>query len=304
MANCVTNAAYINAAKAQATAIVRQATVDAAIKVALALWQRNASGSIANMQQEIAESNMKLAEAVQAHAEKFWPEEKELVDDIFAEAKVEAQYAGLSSAWGQMFDEALSASRGVWLDAMNDACLVPTRCDDARWQRNAQLNRADILSYAARQDETRADVLNERRYERQLQALNLGRGKVSQLVSYQALAGVQGARVAGAIDATINSALYAYGYYRSEIPSMPTTGWGQPARNTLVYMGAPNYPATTQAMPSTPVITTTPLPAVTSSNVFDKTTEMRDAASDAAEITRDMERYRKGDTYQITGEGY
>ena len=48
--SCVTDMAYVSAATQQGKAIVTQAIVDAAIQVAVALWQRNSSTSISNMQ--------------------------------------------------------------------------------------------------------------------------------------------------------------------------------------------------------------------------------------------------------------
>ena len=298
MSACISNTAYTQAAARQAAAIINQAATNAAIQVALALWQRNSSSSIANMQNEIADSNMRLAEAVAAHAAKFWPEEKELVDDIFGEAKVTTEYTGLSAAWGSMLEKSLSEGRGVWIDTMTDMCLRPTRCEDARWQRNAQLNRADILSYAARQDEARTEILNERRYERQKAALELGRGKVPALVSYQNIARVNGLAASGALDQMVSSALYAYGYYKPQVPSMPTTGWGMPARNALIYMQQGQY------QPSAPQqavqIQTQPMPAVAASTLT--TTSKATESAETMRIVEDMQRESSG-IYSITGEG-
>lgn len=292
---CISNSAYTQAAARQASAIINQAATNAAIQVALALWQRNSSSSIANMQNEIADANMKMAEAVAAHAAKFWPEEKELVDDVFGEAKVTTQYTGLTSAWAGMLDKSLQEGRGVWIDAMTDMCLRPTRCEDARWQRNAQLNRSDIMSYAARQDEARTEILNERRYERQKSAIELGRGKVPALVSYQNIARVNGMAASGAVDGMISSALYAYGYYKAQPPSMPTNGWGAPARNALIYMPEGQYSAASaQPSPIVQTQTVTPVAMVTTSK-----------ATESAETMQSVDAARRGssDIYNITGEG-
>ena len=71
---CISNDAYVKAAQKQADALKRQAKVDVAIQLGVALWQRNASKSISNMQNELADQQTKLAEEVQAHAESFWAE--------------------------------------------------------------------------------------------------------------------------------------------------------------------------------------------------------------------------------------
>lgn len=257
--NCIGNEEYITAAKNQASAIETSAEMDAAISVALALWQRNSSSSISNMQKEIADRNMRLAEWLQDHASKFWPYEKDLVDDAFAETKHTEQYAALSTQWGSIMDDTLRRARSDWLEEMRQRCIRPTRCEDARWNRNAQKARADIISFADRQAEARARALNDMRYERQYAALGLGRGHLANVSSYQSIMGTLGGNAAGMLAGTINSGLEALGYYRTR---ERFEGWGSGARENMARMPA------VQARQPTPVVNVTtpvqPIPAVDS----------------------------------------
>lgn len=221
---CITNGGYYDAAEKQASAIKEQAVTDTAIQVALALWQRNSSGSIANMQNEIANRNMRLAEAVHDHAMKFWPYEKAIVDDAFAENKAHPQYPGLSASWGALMDDTLRRGRTDWLEEMRQRCLKPTNCEAARWDRVAQQSRADIISFADRQAEARAETLNDLRFSRQLAALGLGKGILANVKSYQDLSGTVGANARGALIGTINSGLEALGYFTTRTQF---EGWGQ-----------------------------------------------------------------------------
>jgi len=237
---CVTNAGYQSAASQQASAILKQATVDAAIQVAVALWQRNSSKSIANMQRELADEQVQLAEQVQAHAILFWPEEKELVDDAFAITKVVTNYVGLTGAWGQIVTEAEATGRNIWIDAARKQCFAPSRCEDARWQRNEQLIKADMQGYASRQDEARTQILNDLRYEKQLAVLGLGRGKVQTLVSYQNIAQASGLAASAFLEGSINSGLQAFGYYSVRNYNQPV-GWGQGIKQTWSRSSEPQH---------------------------------------------------------------
>lgn len=259
--SCVTDAAYTEAASDQAQAIINQALADSAIQVGIALWQRNSSKSIANMQRDIANQQMILAEQVQAHAQIFWPEETELVNDAFAIAKVETQYVGLAGGWGALVDDAEATGRAIWLDVSRQLCYAPSRCDDARWQRNEQVLRADMVSYASRQDEARTEVLNDLRYEKQLAVLGLGRGKVASLVSYQGVGLFSGIQASQLIEGSVNSALKAYGYYPAR-DAAPTTGWAQGIRQT--WARAPEPVVTRGLGADAPAATVTPLPPIPS----------------------------------------
>jgi hypothetical protein len=257
--SCVTDSAYISAATKQGHAIVTQATVDAAIQVAIALWQRNSSTSISNMQKNISEQQVVLAEAVQAHAVIFWAEEADLVNDAFGVSKVVTGYTALSSGWAALVDEAEAEGRALWLDVSRQLCLPPDRCQDARWQRNEQLLRADMLSYASRQDEARTETLNDRRYARQLAVLGMGQGKVADLVTYQNIGLYSGLSAASMLESGINSAMQLYGYQSSR--TGPPTGWAQGIKQT--WTAAPNFRSTV-TMPATDAqrATVTVLPPV------------------------------------------
>ena len=221
---CVTDIAYATAGTQQAVSISVQGAVDIAIQVALALWQRNASKSINNMQIGMADLQMRMAEEVQAHAVQYYPAEAALVSDAFGEAKAVTTYNGLAGEWGTLLSESMEAGRQTWLEVLDDACLAPDLCEDARWQRNGQLAQADILSYAARQDESRTQILNDRRYARQLAALGLSTGQLADAISYQKIGNFSGQVASDMLIGTVNSALQAYGYYPMRDP--PVAGWG------------------------------------------------------------------------------
>ena len=244
---CISNEDYKIAAQQQATAMVGQAWADTAIQIGIALWQRNSSKSIKNMQIEIADRQMKLAEQVQAHAEIYWPKEKELVDDTFGVGKVNTQYVALATEFGLMADTSLAQGRTRWIDTMRSWCMAPSRCEDARWQRNSQVARSDMMSHAARQDESRTQILNDRRFARQYAVLKLGRGALDFLLSYQAIAQVSGAYAGQMLESTVNSALTAFGYYPTRHEQ---TGWGSGIRDTFGTKGptAPG-PAVSQMRP-------------------------------------------------------
>jgi hypothetical protein len=223
MAACITDAAYIGAASRQASAIISQATIDAAIQVGAALYQRNASGSIVNMQEQIAERQTRMAERVQAHAEIFWAEERELVDDIFSITRRTEDYLSSSNILGNYADAALAAGRQDWLHTADELCMPAGHCEDARWDRNAQVIRADLISYSARQEEARVQILNDRRYAWQHAMTGLGRGQLSSLMTYQAINGVIAGNLGNIVEGSINSALQAYGFYSA---NRIQDGWG------------------------------------------------------------------------------
>lgn len=248
---CVSNAAYIDAATKQAAAIKNEAIRDVAIQTSVALWQRNSSQSISNMQTDLAEQQVELAEQVHAHAILFWPEEAELVNDVFGEGKLPPPYAALSSAWSGLAAESMQAGRQVWIDAMRAACLSPSRCEDTRWQRNATAGQVDLASYGDRQAEAREQITNDRRYARQLAVLGLGRGRLDALVSYQGISQFSGLNASGMLEAGINSALTTYGYYSHQ--RTEPAGWGTGIRQTW---------EARMPMPVVTKVTTPPVPTL------------------------------------------
>lgn len=243
MAACITNEAYETAAREQRKAIITQASIDAAIQIVVALWQRKSSSSIANMQQEIADQQIALAEEVEAHAEIFWPEEKELVDDTFGQARVTTNYTSMMAEFGGLAQSSLQDGRQQWITRMRAMCMAPSRCEDARWQRNAALLNSDLQNYAARQDESRTQILNDRRYARQYAVLGMGRGSLQEFLSYQRIGGAIATNAGNMLVATVNSALQAYGYFQTR---REPVGWGSAIRDqwTKTYMPSAAAPTT------------------------------------------------------------
>jgi hypothetical protein len=230
----VSDLGYTGAALAQATGVIVRGTAEVALQIGVALWQRNSSRSISNMQTDLADQQMRLAERVQAHAVLFWPEEAELVSDVFGEARATAVYA-LGTGWGEIAENTLAQGRIAWLETSQQECFVPDRCDDARWQRNATMNEVDVTSYGFRQAEARMEILNDRRYARQLSVLGLGRGLARTLTSYQSVSQYSGLSAGGMLEAGINSALSAYNYYRYD----PRADGGWAAQSSLRESYAP-----------------------------------------------------------------
>lgn len=222
MTSCVSDFGYTAAGILHAKSIVVKATVDSAIQIAIALWERNSSQSIANMQDELADRQTKLAEEVFAHAKLFWPAEATLVNQVFSEGKAVTEYHTLADGWGQMADVETDVGRTNWIAQMAARCTPASQCEDARWQRNAQLVRADLMSYAARQDEARTQILNDRRYARQYAVLALGKGQLRDLMTYQSVGNSIGTNASEMLMATVNSALTTYGYYSNR---MNITAW-------------------------------------------------------------------------------
>lgn len=225
---CIDDSDYVDAARRQGEAIVNDATTESLINAALALWQRNSSKSIAGMKNEIADRQLKLAEAIHEHAKKFWPYAKALVDDAFAETKAEPQHSALSSQFGGLVDVALRAARDDWRKTVVSMCLAPTACETARWNRVAQNVRADAMSFGDRQAEARADIINDRRYARQYSALALGKGILADVATFQSLAGNVGVSAAQILTDSINTGLSALGYANNRSGA---DGWGAAARD-------------------------------------------------------------------------
>lgn len=232
---CITNTDYVSAAAKQSDALVNQAIQDAAIQTVLALWQRKSSNSIADMQREIADQQVALAEEVEAHAELFWPEEAELVGDAFSESRLTPNYTPLMAEFSGLAQNSLAAGRTDWINRMRAACLAPSRCEDARWQRNATLITVDLSNYGARQEESRTQIVNDRRYARQYGVLQMGRGQLRDFLNYQSIGGASAASAGGMLITTVNSALQAFGYLQTRQEPL---GWGAGIRDmwTKTYM--------------------------------------------------------------------
>ncbi|KMQ97347.1 hypothetical protein RF55_2320 [Lasius niger] len=233
------HAAYVEAANAQADTIYEQAAADVAITVALALYERNVTNSVSEMQDDIAKDQMKLAEAMQDHAEKFYPDEAQLVDDAFGLAKQSPKY-GLYRQWQQLTATSVENARQEWIDRLGRWCMSPTNCENARFQREGELNEADTISFAARQAEGRADAQNDMRYEIQYKVLGMGRGELRDLVTAQKVAAATASSAVNMVMLTGVSALETYGYYTAARRS-PQWGHGNEVR---AVMGVPYAPQT------------------------------------------------------------
>jgi hypothetical protein len=84
-------------------------------------------------------------------------------------------------------------------------------CDDARTRRGLATARADLVSHTMRSEESRTEMLNTRRYSRQLVAVGLGRGKLQTAMTMGQL-GKVGDGVRGSLIRTINSGMSLWGY--------------------------------------------------------------------------------------------
>lgn len=226
---CVHGDDLIKAAQDQSDAIVHNAEIAALINGTLALWQRKSHRSIVGMQQDISQRKQDLANYVHAHAKKFWPYEKQVVQDAFSEQPHDPQYAAIASGWRNIAKKEMNAGRSEWINEMHRRCLTPTRCEDARWKREDQRLRTDLTSFADRHAEDRADALDDRRYSRQYTVLGLGHNILNNIISYQHLAGVAGVSAAGMLSQTINSGREALGFFLPNGGNGKPDGWGSGA---------------------------------------------------------------------------
>jgi hypothetical protein len=223
--SCVHDWSYEAAAGVQAGATVKMGLADIAVQVALALYQRKSARSIADMQYNISDRQTKLAEALHEHAKKYWAAEKSLVGDVFAEQKYKAMYSARSQGWGDISRESMKASMQYSEDSLKQACLPKGRCDSTRWRRVAGETQADIMSFADRQEESREQVLNDRRYARQYGVLGLGRDKLRAIASFQSISGSVAFGAAKEMADMINGAHQAFGYVNEEL--FGANGWGR-----------------------------------------------------------------------------
>ena len=212
--SAVSDSAYKTGATDQGNAMVAWATVDAAIMTALALYKRSTQTSIANMQEALAKRQVALAEKVHEHAKQFWPYEIAFVNDMFGIAKTDPPYTALSASWADFLDKSHQAYRSKLVETLNDRCVYLTACETANWNRNRQADRASIISFADRQAEGRADTMDDYRFAWQYAALGLGNGVLSDVSSYQQLAGIAGSNARGLLWDSINNGLEAFGFYR------------------------------------------------------------------------------------------
>lgn len=190
--SCVGDNAYIKAASGAAESIMTNTMIEIAIDAALALWKRNSSSAIADMQYEISKRQLKLAQDIRDHAKKFWPYEEALVKEVFGEPKAEAQYGPLSTTWGSFTDVSFNKGQNALSNELSRRCITASKCELQRFNRYQQLSRADMISFADRQAEARKENLNDSRFNKQYAVLGLGRGLLGDIPSYQQIAGAYG----------------------------------------------------------------------------------------------------------------
>jgi hypothetical protein len=208
---CIDDAAYKTAATEQAQAIVKEATVWAAIQVAIIAMQRTSRSAISDMQEELASRRVALAEELLDHAQQTWAKEAAFV----AEAMGEPVHTPLYTMIPIMQSET-DRTEGLAFEAV-DGCLASMGlsagpCDDARMQRGMATIRTDLISHSMRAAEGRAIQLNDRRFSRQLAAVALGRGKLQTSLTLGQLGERGKEMVRNSIMRTINSGMELWGY--------------------------------------------------------------------------------------------
>jgi len=193
----IDDSAYINAACEQAKAIRKDARIDAMLSIGYGLFNLFASLSITNMQNEIADRQLKMAEEMHEHAKKFWDAEFAFLDEAFSLKKECPKYTATSLAWGGMFEQDMQEGFNDYVRYMEQNCMTTTRCQQAYWDAQAGLMNADIRNFSLRTAETRAEALNDLRYAMQYAALGLGRGVLKDALSYSDVAGAMKLDIAG-----------------------------------------------------------------------------------------------------------
>lgn len=207
---CIEDAQYVAAAEKQATSIRDEATTWTAIQIALMVAQRNVNTAISDMQEELADRRMKLAEEVLAHAKATWIKEKAFVDEMMAEPKHTTTYGITQIMLNEMDRVETIAEEGIDKRLARFGIEVGA-CDDARTRRGLATARADLVSHTMRSEESRTEMLNARRYSRQLAAVGMGRGKLQNAMTMGQLGRV-GDGVRGSLIRTINSGMSLWGY--------------------------------------------------------------------------------------------
>lgn len=108
------------------------------------------------------------------------------------------------------------------------------------------MNIVDVGTFGARVAEARVDILNDRRYSRQYAALALGKGIITEVATYQALAGATKLSNGQIIAESINSGMAAVGFYMArETPAK----WGRESAIGYTWGMQPAAPSTTATSP-------------------------------------------------------
>lgn len=208
----ITDSGYIKAAEVQAKDIRKGGYEDAAVIAALALWQRFAAKTINDMQDEIAQSSIKISEELLDHYKKYWPYEKAFVDEMFSTEKPKENYLATANIFQQFTNQATDYGGTAWIDYMESKCDPVSACMDARWLRLAGASAVDAANFGLRTEEawTRAKI--DRWYSRRKAALSLGRGVLEEMVSFQGAYNIAGATTGEFIGNSINKLGEAAGY--------------------------------------------------------------------------------------------
>src|SRR5699024_1617296 len=154
------------------------------IIAALATWQRFASTSVTELQDEIADGNVTMSEELLEHYKHFWPQEKAFVDEMFSETKPDENYIPIALTFSEYMEDAMTVGRSLWHQYLEARCETPSLCLDSRWRRIAGINSADAQNYALRQEESRTRALTDRWYSRRKAALALGKGVLDNMASF------------------------------------------------------------------------------------------------------------------------
>lgn len=222
--SCIPDAAYITASGLQAAAITVNSEVSAGLAVAAMAAESLLARRIHNLQMDIAEQQLAIAEATHAHAKLFWPAEKAFVDDAFGDAKHVTNYVALPSQFDAIMNETLASSKTIWADEAASICRAPSNCDHVRWDRFAANMRADVRTFGARVSESRTDALNDRRFGRQYAALMLGQDAVVSVASYFELAGATSVSKAQMVAGAIAGGGQAIGFYGARAKPQSNSG--------------------------------------------------------------------------------
>lgn len=206
----VTNVGYTGGAIAQQASAVYEASKWAVIYAAVMKWQRNTNGQLTDIRAKLAQRRVVLAENILEQAKKTWAAERAFVTDTMA-AKTNKPVYGTVFAVRDLVERSWAeADRQIDYAAMKTGTPV-TRCDDIRASAGMAAADVDLEANAMRAAEARALQLDDRRFDRQLTALGLGRGKLRNAMTMAQLAG--GREVSRKfIEGTINGGLGLWGY--------------------------------------------------------------------------------------------
>lgn len=207
---CIDNTAYIDAATAQADAIVSEATKWAIVYAAAALWKRYAAGAIADIRQGLAKRRLTMAQELLDHVRGSWAEEASFVSQTMAQPVPTTSYAFTSAVLNHV-----DGSEAYFTDSLDQqlACagFSSDACFDNRTKRMLALARTDLVAHTMRSDEARTIALKDRRTDQQKVVLGMSHGVFAEAQSFGQLAGGK-MQVREALMGTVNSALGLWGY--------------------------------------------------------------------------------------------